>query len=66
MSVILSQCLKCRHLERPIQGPGRCSAFPEAIPAEIMFNDFDHRKPYPNDNGIRFEPREEEARDKSS
>jgi hypothetical protein len=34
----------------------RCSAFPEEIPREIAGNKHDHRKPFPGDRGIRFEP----------
>ena len=36
----------------------RCLAF-DRIPAEIVNNQFDHRKPYPGDRGIRFEPQED-------
>lgn len=32
-----------------------CAAFPGGIPDAILFNGFDHRQPYPLDNGIRFE-----------
>ncbi|WP_214408554.1 hypothetical protein [Sphaerisporangium fuscum] len=31
-----------------------CDAFPEKVPDAIFFGGFDHRNPYPGDNGIRF------------
>ncbi len=34
-----------------------CEAFPERVPREIYTGQFDHRAPYPGDNGIRFELR---------
>lgn len=44
------QCLWCKHYIR-----GRkCKAF-DWIPDEIISEDHDHRKPFPGDNGIRFE-----------
>lgn len=33
----------------------KCRAFPEGIPLEILTNEFDHRRRYPGDHGIRFE-----------
>ena len=54
---------KCKHFwgiewlgddepsERPV-----CKAFPQGIPPEIGYGDNDHTEPYPNDNGIQYEP----------
>ena len=35
-----------------------CAAFPDRIPREIYLGQFDHRRPYPGDNDLRFELRE--------
>ena len=53
------QCDRCVHFQERALGPLTCEAFPDkdGIPAEIIKNVFDHRKPYPGDNGIRFEAR---------
>jgi len=47
----ISHCVFCRHSMRG----GKCKAFPDGIPMAILDNTHDHRKPYPGDNGIRFE-----------
>jgi len=66
--LILSQCAYCARLG---EGPAAvCAAFPGSIPAEILSNDYDHRKPWidpktgqPGDQGvalagsITFEPK---------
>ena len=57
---MLSQCLLCKHA---VRGPEAvCSAFPGQIPPEILANEFDHRKPWidqqtgqPGDRGIPLE-----------
>ncbi len=35
-----------------------CDAFPDGIPRDIFNSGYDHREPFPNDNGILFEVRE--------
>ena len=35
-----------------------CDAFPDGIPNSVFSSGYDHREPFPNDNGIRFEIRE--------
>ena len=51
------QCFKCANLDRSNAfNPLRCRAFPDMIPVPIQMNKHDHRKPYPGDRGIRFEP----------
>lgn len=65
------QCLFCKHY----RGSGdnydpKCDAFPvpvkrkgqwsiSSIPMDIYRGEFDHTNPYPGDNGIRYEPKEE-------
>jgi len=51
-------CLWCGHLAAR-EGPGRmrCKAFPKGIPDDIYVRGYDHRKPYPQDRGMRFELR---------
>lgn len=50
----ISQCVMCSHYT----GNARCIAFTDGIPSAILRNEHDHHKPYPGDNGIRFEPLE--------
>jgi len=37
-----------------------CSAFTKGIPEEILTGEVDHTKPYKGDNGIQFEPIEDD------
>lgn len=46
------QCVECKHHGEELT----CTAFPDGIPAIILTGEHDHTKPYPGDNGIRFEP----------
>jgi len=50
------QCEQCRHLNNDQPGY-TCAAFPDGIPEAILHGDHDHRKPYPGDRGILFEPK---------
>ena len=47
-------CRKCKHLNKDNVS---CAAFPDVIPQDILAAVFDHRKPFPGDNGIMFEPK---------
>ena len=49
--MLSTQCLDCKNY----LGVLTCKAFPDGIPAVISSGEFDHSKPYPGDNEIRFE-----------
>ena len=60
--VLKSQCLYCKHLDTknswtPVL---KCGAYKTKVPLEIIRNEIDHTKPYKGDNGIQFEPIEDE------
>lgn len=52
------QCANCKHFrdERPDSNRPACDAFPDGMPPVVLTGEHDHRKAYPGDNGIRFEP----------
>jgi hypothetical protein len=49
------QCPYCDNFKRERFEFWRCKAFPEGIPDELAMSVVMHDKPYPGDNGIRFE-----------
>jgi hypothetical protein len=49
------QCNRCSNYLKN----GKCMAFLNRIPDEILDGEHDHTKPFPGDNGIRFEPIED-------
>ncbi len=51
------QCFSCKHY-KPNELGMACKAFPNGIPAEIADMQFDHRKPFPDDQGIQWEAKD--------
>lgn len=47
-------CASCKHLNR--DAPLLCAAYPQGIPVWIRGNNDSHLTPYPDDNGIQYEP----------
>ena len=54
---ITPQCNTCMHNFRDLESKKiRCAAFPDGIPREILFRDFDHTKKHPDQkNEIVYE-----------
>lgn len=48
-------CRKCKHW----YGWNTCAAFPNGMPDDIWTGKVKHTRPYPGDNGIRFERKKE-------
>ena len=46
------QCVFCIHY---FMREGRCKAYPDGIPKEILNGGVDHRLPYTGDHGIQLE-----------
>ncbi len=57
----IPQCYDCSRLRKTPKGKRGifCDAFPAGVPAEIMFNRHRHTEPYPGDNGLLFQPKED-------
>lgn len=56
-SVKRPACYSCAHFRKYNSETDEveCDAFPTAVPADILFEGFDHRNPHDGDNGIRYE-----------
>ena len=52
VTVTRPQCADCAY--RDNEDLFRCLAFPQGIPADILQNKIDHKKPYKGDHGIQF------------
>ena len=60
-SQAMPMCGVCAHLHRKSNSrgglvPWRCDAFPDRIPADILSNKVDHRRPVRGDRGVRWQP----------
>jgi len=52
--IAIPDCLYCQHSRLP--GSKACDAFPDGIPDAILLGERTHRKPFPGDHGILFDP----------
>lgn len=50
---MISSCATCKHKRLNID---RCDAFPSGIPQNILTGKNKHKRKYPGDNGIQYEP----------
>ncbi|MCB1157383.1 MAG: hypothetical protein H7A25_22250 [Leptospiraceae bacterium] len=58
--IIDPYCYDCKHFIDDDSTKFHCKAF-DGIPTEILLGKNDHTSPYPGDNGIQFEPKEDEG-----
>lgn len=63
MTTSLPICNFCKHFTD--KENLKCKAFPVAIPEQIYFKAYDHRKPYEGDNGKRFKLVDDETKRES-
>lgn len=61
MTVSLSRCMRCARYSVDVLDNNACDAYPDGIPEAIITGEHDHTQPYPGDNGIRWEPAQEES-----
>ena len=55
--MMTNQCFNCKVFWRGV--PAKCKAFPNGIPDKILTGEHDHKEPFEGDNGVQFEPIEE-------
>ena len=55
---VTTQCENCKNRFKTLGTP-RCRAYPDIIPIQLYEQLVSHKKPFPGDNGIMFEPTEE-------
>ena len=54
MTIGVPVCWTCKNYAQDSPDPV-CRAFPDGIPEQIYLGNVPHKKPYPGDNGIRYE-----------
>lgn len=64
-TIVAPICYGCVHM-KPCVAPEfdfKCDAFPDEIPQKILVSEADHRKPFPGDGGVLFDPKDKDAAD---
>lgn len=61
MPLPMLMCAHCKHFDLEGQQQFICLAFPDGIPYAITHQRADHRRIWPGDHDIQFEPENEEA-----
>jgi hypothetical protein len=53
------QCFSCKnYIKATVDFTPLCKAFPKGIPMELYSGKIIHDKPYENDNGYRYNPKD--------